>query len=164
MICRTLRQIPGMTSNHINTAKTNVIMGSKVCRSGDRRMITDYIGNVKYRFHPVFLSGESVQTEVLYGTALEYAGEALEKRRFGMCIVVSERFSLRRKHRKVYGVEIVPQAIEDASIMLRSMRLQTRSFCRKAEEVLEYYTDYAKRHPESMRADVIVVDPTEKRM
>ena len=66
-------------------------------------MVTDYIGNVKYRFHRVFLSGESVQAEVLYGTALEYAGVALERETvWDVCSGIGNDFpfSLRRKHKK----------------------------------------------------------------
>ncbi len=91
-------------------------MGSKVCPLWGQTYITDYIGNVKYQISPLsFYQVNPVQTEVLYGTALEYAG-LTEKRRFGMCIAVSERFpfSFAQKAQKVYGVEIVPQAIEDA--------------------------------------------------
>ena len=72
-----LTKIPGMTSitYNINKEKTNVIMGSKVCPLWGQTYITDYIGNVKYQISPLsFYQVNPAQTEVLYGTALEYAG------------------------------------------------------------------------------------------
>ena len=73
---------------------------------------------------------------------------------------------LAQKAQKVYGVEIVPQAIEDAKHNAKINEITNAEFfVGKAEEVLpEYYADYAKEHPgEHARADVIVVDPPRKR-
>ena len=46
---------------------------------------------------------------------------------------------------EVYGVEIVPQAIEDAKHNAEINEITTRSFCRKAEEVLPEYYAICKR-------------------
>ena len=72
---------------------------------------------------------------------------------------------LAQKAKKVYGVEIVPQAIEDARRNAEINGIQNAEFfVGKAEEVLPmYYAEYAKEHPgESAHADVIMVDPPRK--
>ena len=67
----------------------------------------------------------------------------------------------------MYGVEIVPQAIEDAkqNAELNDMK-NAEFFVGKAEEILPaYYENYAKEHPgQQAHADVIVVDPPRKRV
>ena len=73
---------------------------------------------------------------------------------------------LAQKAEQVYGVEIVPQAIDDARKECRDQCASTNAefFVGKAEEVLPgYYADYTKEHPgEHAHADVIVVDPPRK--
>ena len=72
---------------------------------------------------------------------------------------------LAQKAQKVYGVEIIPQAIEDAkrNAMINGLE-NAEFFVGKAEEVLpKYYEEYAKTHGgEHAHADVIVVDPPRK--
>ena len=164
-----LIKIPGMTSitYNINKEKTNVIMGSKVCPLWGQTYITDYIGNVKYQISPLsFYQVNPVQTEVLYGTALEYAGLTGKETVWDVyCGIGTISLFLAQKAQKVYGVEIVPQAIEDAKHNAEINEITNAEFfVGKAEEVLpEYYADYAKEHPgEHARADVIVVDPPRK--
>ena len=164
-----LTKIPGMTSitYNINKEKTNVIMGSKVCPLWGQTYITDYIGNVKYQISPLsFYQVNPVQTEVLYGTALEYAGLTGKETVWDVyCGIGTISLFLAQKAQKVYGVEIVPKAIEDAKHNAEINEITNAEFfVGKAEEVLpEYYADYAKEHPgEHARADVIVVDPPRK--
>ena len=72
-----LCQVKGMTSisYSINQEKTNVIMGKEIVNLYGPGYITDNIGNVTYQISPLsFYQVNPVQTEKLYGTALEYAG------------------------------------------------------------------------------------------
>ena len=72
-----LLEIPGMTSIslNVNQEKTNVILGKELINLWGEGHITDYIGAVQYRISPLsFYQVNPVQTERLYGTALEYAG------------------------------------------------------------------------------------------
>lgn len=72
-----LKIIPGMTSIslNVNKEKTNVILGREVINLWGRPYIEDYIGEVKYQISPLsFFQVNPVQTERLYGKALEYAG------------------------------------------------------------------------------------------
>ena len=142
-------------------------MGPKVCPLWGQTYITDYIGNVKYQISPLsFYQVNPVQTEVLYGTALEYAGLTGNETVWDVyCGIGTISLFLAQKAQKVYGVEIVPQAIEDAKHNAEINEITNAEFfVGKAEDVLPgYYADYAKEHPgEHARADVIVVDPPRK--
>ena len=56
-----------------------------------------------------------MQTEKLYGTALEYADLSGNETVWDLyCGIGTISLFLAQKAKKVYGVEIVPQAIEDA--------------------------------------------------
>jgi len=164
-----LAEVPGMTSitYSINKENTNVIMGKEIRAIWGQKFITDYIGNVKYQISPLsFYQVNPVQTEVLYGQALEYAGLSGNETVWDVyCGIGTISLFLAQKAKKVYGVEIVPQAIEDAKKNAAINGFENAEFfVGKAEEVLpQYYKDYAKAHPgENARADVIVVDPPRK--
>ena len=157
-----LKIIPGMTSIslNVNKEKTNVILGREVINLWGRPYIEDYIGEVKYQISPLsFFQVNPVQTERLYGKALEYAGLTGEETVLDLyCGIGTISLFLARKARKVYGVEIIPDAIEDAR---RNASLNgftnTEFYVGKAEEVLP-----EKYEKEGVRADVIVVDPPRK--
>lgn len=144
----------------INREKTNVIMGKEIVNLYGPGYITDYIGNVQYRISPLsFYQVNPVQTERLYGTALEYAGLTGDETVWDLyCGIGTISLFLAQKAKKVYGVEIVPQAIDDAraNAALNGMD-NVEFFVGKAEEVLP--EQYAKNQ---VYADVIVVDPPRK--
>ncbi len=164
-----LRQIPGMTSITLctNTAKTNVIMGDTIRLLWGQEFITDYIGEIKYQISPLsFYQVNPVQTEKLYGLALDYAGLTGNETVWDLyCGIGTISLFLAKKAKQVYGVEIVPQAIDDAKNNAKINDITNAEFyVGKAEEVLpEYYKEYEKTHNgETAHADVIVVDPPRK--
>ena len=164
-----LRQIPGMTSITLstNTAKTNVIMGDTIRLLWGQEFITDYIGEIKYQISPLsFYQVNPVQTEKLYGLALDYAGLTGNEAVWDLyCGIGTISLFLAKKAKQVYGVEIVPQAIDDAKNNAKINDIANAEFyVGKAEEVLpEYYKEYEKTHNgETAHADVIVVDPPRK--
>ena len=164
-----LIQIEGMTSITIspNTRRDNVIMGDSYEILWGQGYITDYIGNVKYQISPLsFYQVNPVQTEKLYGLALEYADLKGDETVWDLyCGIGTISLFLAQKAKQVYGVEIVPQAIEDAKENAKINEIDNAEFfVGKAEEVLpEYYADYAREHNgETAHADVIVVDPPRK--
>ena len=164
-----LRQIPGMTSITLssNTAKTNVIMGDTIRLLWGQEFITDYIGEIKYQISPLsFYQVNPVQTEKLYGLALDYAGLTGNETVWDLyCGIGTISLFLAEKAKQVYGVEIVPQAIDDARNNAKINDITNAEFyVGKAEEVLpEYYKEYEKTHNgETAHADVIVVDPPRK--
>lgn len=164
-----LIQIEGMTSITIspNTRKDNVIMGDSYEILWGQGYITDYIGNVKYQISPLsFYQVNPVQTEKLYGLALEYADLKGDETVWDLyCGIGTISLFLAQKAKQVYGVEIVPQAIDDAKENAKINAIDNAEFfVGKAEEVLpEYYAEYEREHNgETAHADVIVVDPPRK--
>ena len=157
-----LRRIKGMTSItcSINKENTNVIMGKEIKVLWGQGYITDYIGDVKYQISPLsFFQVNPMQTEVLYGLALDYAELQGNETVWDLyCGIGTISLFLAQKAKKVYGVEIIPQAIDDArnNALINGIE-NAEFFVGKAEEVLpEQYK--ANR----IYAEVIVVDPPRK--
>ena len=164
-----LCEISGMTSITIsvNKAKTNVIMGNEIKLLWGQTYITDYIGNVKYQISPLsFYQVNPVQTEKLYGLALDYADLNGNETVWDLyCGIGTISLVLAQNAKQVYGVEIVPQAIDDARNNAKINDITNAEFyVGKAEEVLPgYYREYQESHGgETAHADVIVVDPPRK--
>lgn len=159
-----LKDIPGMTSicTNINKEKTNRILGDKGTVLWGREYIVDYIGNVKYQISPMsFYQVNPVQTTRLYETALEYAQLTGEEIVWDLyCGIGTISLFLAQKAKQVYGVEIVPQAIDDAKVNAKVNGISNvEFFVGAAEEVVP------QKYEESngdMAADVIVVDPPRK--
>lgn len=157
-----LKNISGMTSItlNVNTKRNNVILGNEILPLWGKEYITDYIGEVKYQISPLsFYQVNPVQTEKLYGTALEYAGLTGKETVWDLyCGIGTISLFLAQKAKKVYGVEIVPAAIEDARKNAKLNGIDNAEFfVGKAEEVLP-----AKYREDGVYADVIVVDPPRK--
>ena len=157
-----LIKIPGMTSItiNVNTKQTNVIMGQEMRSVWGQDYITDYIGNVKYQISPLsFFQVNPVQTRKLYERALEYAQVESGETVWDLyCGIGTISLFLAQKAKQVYGVEIVPQAIEDAKRNATLNGFTNAEFnVGKAEEVLP-----KKYREEGIKADVIVVDPPRK--
>ena len=95
----------------------------------------------------------------MYGTALEYAGLTGKETVWDLyCGIGTISLFLAQKAKQVYGVEIVPPAIEDARRNARRNGIENAEFyVGKAEEVLP-----RKYKEEGIRAEVIVVDPPRK--
>ena len=157
-----LIKIPGMTSItiNVNTKQTNVIMGTEMRSVWGQDYITDYIGNVKYQISPLsFFQVNPIQTRKLYERALEYAdvdgGETVWDL---YCGIGTISLFLAQRAKQVYGVEIIPQAIEDAKRNAAINGFTNAEFyVGKAEKVLP-----KKYREEGVSADVIVVDPPRK--
>ena len=157
-----LTKIQGMTSITLNTneKRTNVILGEEIHLLWGTTYIQDNIGDITYRISPLsFYQVNPVQTRKLYETALEYADLKGEETVWDLyCGIGTISLFLAQKAKMVYGVEIVPQAIEDAreNAVLNNIE-NAKFYVGKAEEVLpELYEQ------EGIYADVIVVDPPRK--
>ena len=159
-------EIKSITVN-INREKTNVILGEKIETLYGHSYIEDYIGDIKYRISPLsFYQVNPEQTKKLYQTALEFADIKESEVVWDLyCGIGTISLFMAQTAAKVCGVEIVPQAIEDAKNNAKINEINNAAFyVGKAEEVLpDYYEEYAKTHGgEKARADVIVVDPPRK--
>ncbi|MCB2290516.1 23S rRNA (uracil(1939)-C(5))-methyltransferase RlmD [Clostridium sp. CS001] len=155
------KKIQGLVSivQNVNNEKTNVILGAQCKTLWGKDTITDYIGEFKFEVSPLsFFQVNSIQTEVLYGKALEYAnlsgGEVVLD---AYCGTGTISLFLSQKAKKVYGVEIVPEAIENAKINAKENNVHNTEFIvGEAERVIP------KLISEGVRADVVVVDPPRK--
>ena len=159
---RLFANVPGMTSFSVNTntEATNVIMGKKTRTVRGKERIEDTIGGLVFSISPQsFYQVNPVQTEHIYSQALEYAGLTGRETVWDLyCGIGTISLFLAQKAKQVYGVEIVPQAIEDARENAARNGVQNASFyVGKAEEVLPRLYE-----TEGIFADVIVVDPPRK--
>ncbi|MCR4585258.1 MAG: 23S rRNA (uracil(1939)-C(5))-methyltransferase RlmD [Lachnospiraceae bacterium] len=161
-----LKDIEGMTSISYssNTENTNVIMGeSSNVIWGSDHIDTVIEGNdiqITYALSPLsFYQVNSKQTERLYSKALEYADLKGRETVWDLyCGIGTISLFLAAKAAKVYGVEIVPQAIENAKNNARNNNIENAEFiCGAAEEILPAF--YRKN---GQSPDVVVVDPPRK--
>src|SRR5699024_364331 len=135
------RRIEGMTSIllNVNRERTNVILGSQVRLLWGQEYITDTIGGIRYQISPLsFFQVNPVQTEKLYGKALEFAGLTGGETVWDLyCGIGTISLFLARKAGKVYGVEIVPEAIADAGKNAEINGIENvEFFVGRAEDVL----------------------------
>lgn len=142
-------------SLNVNKKNTNVIMGEKCIPLFGNLYIEDYIGDVKFRISPLsFFQVNPEQTAKLYSLALEYAGLSGNETVWDLyCGIGTISLYLAKKAGKVYGVEIVPEAIEDAKTNAALNNITNAEFFVGASE------DVADTLP---KPDVIVVDPPRK--
>lgn len=157
-----LLKIEGMKSIclNVNMEKTNVILGKEIIPLWGEPYITDRIGSVSYRVSPLsFYQVNPVQTKKLYDIALEYADLHGDETVWDLyCGIGTISLYMAKKARKVYGVEIVPEAIEDARANAKINGIDNAEFfVGAAEEVLP-----RKYKEDNIYADVIVVDPPRK--
>lgn len=153
-----LKGIEGMTSVqlNINTKITNVILGEECRVLWGKDYITDKIKDISYRISALsFYQVNPVQTEVLYETALSYAELTGDEVVWDLyCGIGTISLFLARSAKQVYGVEIVPMAVENAICNAKINGIDNAQFfVGDAEEV------YIR---EKIPADVVVVDPPRK--
>lgn len=156
-----LKDIDNITSiviNH-NTSRSNVILGTKCTTIYGNDYITDCIGSLKFRISPLsFFQVNPIQTYKLYSKALEYAdlkGDEIVVDAY--CGIGTISLFLAQKAKYVYGIEIVPPAIDNANENKKLNNIENVSFyVGKSEEILP------KLYADGIRPDVIVVDPPRK--
>lgn len=156
-----VRSVPGLKSiiQNINSMKTNVILGNKTNVLWGDEVIHDYIGDIRFAISPrSFYQVNPEQTKVLYDKALEYAELSGDETVIdAYCGIGTISLFLAKKARKVYGVEIVPEAIEDAKENAVLNGITNVEFAvGEAETVIPNW------YKEGINADVLVVDPPRK--
>lgn len=157
-----LVQIKNMTSvsYSVNEKNTNVIMGTEIVPLWGKETIQDAIGDISFSISPLsFYQVNPVQTKKLYELAVEYAQLTGKETVWDLyCGIGTISLFMARRAGRVYGVEIIPQAIRDAKENAERNGIKNAEFfVGKAEEVLP--EKYAR---EGISADVIVVDPPRK--
>ena len=153
--------IPGIKSivQNINSKPTNVILGQECITLWGEPTRSDYIGDFKFNISPLsFFQVNPIQTEVLYGKALEYAELSGDETVFdAYCGTGTITLFLSQKAKKVYGVEIIPQAIENANINAKENNVDNVEFFVGESEIV--IPDLINK---GIKADVVVVDPPRK--
>lgn len=163
-----LMKVDGIASimTNTNVRRDNVILGDKVSLLWGKTYIEDYIGDIKYQISPLsFFQVNPGQTGKLYGKALEFAGLTGNETVWDLyCGIGTISLFLAKNAKKVYGVEIIPAAIEDAKRNASINKIENAEFfVGKAEDVLpDFYEKESARAGKPLTADVIVVDPPRK--
>lgn len=161
-VVNTIRQlIPNVKSimQNVNPDNTNVIFGNETIHLWGATTIEDHIGDVRFEISArSFYQVNPIQTEVLYKQALDYAAlTGNETVIDAYCGIGTISLFLAKNAKHVMGVEIVPQAIEDAK---RNATLNgfTNTYFEAgpAEEVIPRW------FKEGKEADVLMVDPPRK--
>ena len=176
-----LKALPGITSIvlNTNTARTNVILGNQVRTLWGKEEITDSLEVMEvtkegksWHFAPLpekpvtyaisalsFYQVNPVQTQKIYSLALAAAGLTGKETVWDLyCGVGTISLFLARHAGKVFGVEVIPQAIENARRNAKANGIENAAFeVGKVEDVLP---EYVKTHDEPV--DVVVVDPPRK--
>ncbi|MFF2019681.1 23S rRNA (uracil(1939)-C(5))-methyltransferase RlmD [Paenibacillus sp. NPDC058177] len=155
------RELPAVTSicQNVNTRQTNVIFGDVTRTLWGSDVIYDYIGDVKFAISArSFYQVNPAQTEVLYGKTVEYAGlTGNETVIDAYCGIGTISLFLAQHAKQVYGVEIVPEAIEDARANARLNDMNNVVFeVGASEDVIPNWKE------QGITPDVIVVDPPRK--
>lgn len=144
---------------NVNPKKTNVILGDETRVLWGEEVIYDLIGNVKFAISSrSFYQVNPEQTKVLYDQALTYAELTGEETVIdAYCGIGTISLFLAQKAKKVYGVEIVPEAIADANRNAELNGIENVEFAvGEAEVVIPNW------YKEGIVADVLVVDPPRK--
>ena len=144
-----------------NTRRDNVILGDTVKTLFGKGYIEDSIGDIRFRISPhSFYQVNPVQTEAMYGAALEFAALSGNETVWDLyCGIGTISLFLARQAKKVYGVEIVPAAIRDAKENAKRNGIANAEFFTGAAE--DVLPAWQKANPDT-RIDVITVDPPRK--
>ena len=176
-----LENVPGIKSICININKknTNVILGDRCETLFGEDTITDYVGDIKFKIGPMsFFQVNPAQTRKLYEKAMEYAMSNVDLNGSGYegdntaiqdnilsgknvwdlyCGIGTISLFLSKKAKRVTGVEIVEQAIENAKENAMINGVTNAEFYSGAAEDLAPVLLKNGNIP-----DVIVVDPPRK--
>ena len=158
--------IVGLCVN-INEGSGNAILGRETRCLYGKDSIEDKIGELSFSISvPSFYQVNPVQTEKIYGKALEYAALTGEETVWDCyCGIGTISLFLAQKAKQVYGLEIVPEAIENAKKNAEKNGLQNAEFfVGAAEEVLPKWVEEQKRGGKDVGnlVDVVSLDPPRK--
>lgn len=148
-------QLVGVVRN-INNRRTNVILGPQMEILAGRDYLVDRLGGLQFQISArSFYQVNPLQTEVLYQTALDYAGlTGTETVIDAYCGIGTISLFLARAAKQVIGIEVVEPAIIDARRNASINNIKNARFLvGRAEQVLP------RLAADGTRADVIVVDP-----
>ena len=143
----------------INSRRTNVILGTDIRVLWGKGTMEDTLCGLRFSVSPLsFFQVNPAQTEKLYGLALEYAGlTGSETVVDAYCGAGTISLLLAQKAKKVIGIEIVPEAIQNANENAVRNHIENTEFRVGATEDL-----LPRLIADGLRPDVIVLDPPRK--
>ena len=161
LIQRLLSKYPKIKSiaQNVNPKVTNVIFGDETRILYGEPYIYDEMNGIRFAISPrSFYQVNPIQTETLYSKAVEYAQLSGNEIVFdAYCGIGTITLFLAQHAKQVYGVEIIPEAIEDAKMNARLNGFENTQFAvGKSEEIIPAWIE------NGIVPDVIVVDPPRK--
>lgn len=144
---------------NMNDKRTNVIMGRKTKLLWGEEYIHDKIGDITFAISAKsFYQVNPIQTKVLYDKALEYADIGSNDIVIdAYCGIGTISLFLAQKAKKVYGVEVVSEAISDAKKNAHLNGIGNAEFVvGEAEKIMPWWK------AQGLKPGVIVVDPPRK--
>ena len=145
--------------HNVNDARTNVILGTQTELLAGQAEITDQLNGLTFKIAAQsFYQVNPVQTERLYQAAIKRTKlTGTETVIDAYCGIGTISLSMAKHAKHVYGVEIVPQAIENAKQNADANKLTNLTF-----EVGEAESWMANWQKAGIKPDVIMVDPPRK--
>lgn len=144
---------------NINMNKTNVVLSANNKLAYGKSKIIDTIGDLKYEISPLsFFQVNPIQTKVLYDQVKALAQLTGKETVFDLyCGIGTISLYLSKEAKQIYGIEIVPEAIEDAKQNSQLNKINNVQFISgKSEEKMP------RLIKQGIRADVVIVDPPRK--
>jgi 23S rRNA (uracil1939-C5)-methyltransferase len=158
LLTANIPQIVSIVLN-INKQNTNVVLGNLCKIICGKNTITDILCGLKIQISPLsFFQVNRTQAELLYNIVAEFANLNAEETLLDLyCGAGTIGLSLAHKVKKIIGVEVVPQAIENAKVNAKINNILNATFiCADAEQAAQ------KLAIEGTKIDIIVVDPPRK--
>lgn len=162
-LCKKHKNIKSIVKN-FNTKNTNVILGDKTEVIYGDGYIYDVLGDYKFKISPLsFYQVNPIQTEILYNTAIKFAEVEHQEKPSKIaldlyCGIGTIGIFASKYFKKVYGIEIVEQAIEDAKENAKINKIEnTEFYAGDVEKVLPKIIEKEKIKP-----NVVFVDPPRK--
>ncbi len=143
---------------NINPDRTNVILGKKTILLAGREYMTDIMCGVKVRLSlHSFYQVNTAAAELLYRKAYEYAALTGEEEVLDLyCGAGTIGLSMAKGAKKLTGVEIIPDAVENARLNAAENGIEAEFLCADAGAAAAAYAAKGA-HPH-----VIVTDPPRK--
>ena len=144
---------------NINIERTNLILGKNNVTLWGADRLADTLDGLTFEISPhSFYQVNRLQTEALYRTALEYAALNGTETVFDLyCGIGTISLFLAKSAKKVLGIEVVPDAVEDArKNAVRNGISNAHFYCGTADKAI------AELYAAGERADVVVIDPPRK--
>ena len=162
LVKKVLKKFPNVKSivKNINNKNTNVIMGKENINLYGNGYIKDVLGDYVFKVSPLsFYQVNPVQAEKLYNIGVEAAGISKDDVAFDLyCGIGTISLFMAKYAKKVYGIEIVEEAIKDAKENAKLNKVDNAEFIAgDVELILDDLINNKKVIP-----DVIMIDPPRK--